>query len=220
MPGSATLAPPHALLSRQPRRWPRLRTVLVPPLLLTLALAGAACSDDKPESPTAGDTLPDTTTTEPAPTTTGPTTTTTTPPTPEEEVEAAYLDIVESYFRRLENPNPDDPTIAENHTGASLEVTRTRNEEALRSGQIDRFPSGSPPVPEILEVQLQGATLAVIEICLVDDVQVIERASGTVVNDEVATSLIEATLVLEESQWKVSEQNRLQRWPDAEGCDR
>lgn len=216
MPGPAALAPPHALPSRAPRRRPRLRAVLVAPLLLIFAVAGPACSDDEPESPTAGDTLPDTTTTEPAPTTTAPTTTT--PPTPEEEVKAAYLDIIESSFRRLEDPTLDDPTVEQNHIGSNRDTVLAELKSVIESEQVAKFPGSKAPAPEIISLELESPERATVRSCLIDNTQLIDEASGDVVNDVVSSNLEDATLVKTNGTWKLQLLTLVERWEDGEGC--
>lgn len=198
----------------------RLRTAAVASLLLTVLVAGPACSDDEPDAPTAGDTLPDPTTTDPEPTTADPTTTTTTPPTPEEEVEAAYLDITKTYFRRLENPDPADPSIARNHTGDSKRIIEAELDQLSMAGQIGRFPTGAAPKPSIISVELTGADEAVLQLCLVDDTQIVETVGQKVVNDDVSSRLVKTSLVRQHARWKVESLYLLKRWEDGNGCDR
>ncbi|MGI8711418.1 MAG: hypothetical protein ACR2LA_10545, partial [Acidimicrobiales bacterium] len=104
-------------------------------LVLGLALLAGCGGSDEP-SPAAGPTTSTTadttsTTVDPTSTTQAPSTAsstslppatvpTTAAPDPEAEVKAAYLQIMDAYFRRLQHPDPADPEIAANHTGASL----------------------------------------------------------------------------------------------------
>ena len=190
---------------------------------LRLALAAAfalllwSCSS---ESESARSVAPATTSSpEPPPETAEPTATTTTPQTPEQTVKAAYLAIIEMYFRRLEQPDPADATIAENHVTPSLETVTKRNLELQKLGQRDRFPSGRPPVPHVESVKIAGSQATVFN-CVVDDVIVEHADTDVVVDDSVATYRFRSELQFSRSRWKLAEQVVTMSWPDAKGCDR
>ena len=194
-------------------RFPRRHLLLA--LLVVLPLAACGGDDDPSAGPTADDTVVSTTsTTDPDPTTS----TATADPTPEQEVEAAYLEIVRSYYERLQDPDPDDPSISEAHTGASLAQVTNHNQEMLAAGQRERFTERGVPTPDVRNVTLEGDAIARIDNCYVDDVIVYVAATGAVVDDSASSLLVESVLVLEDGRWKLSEQLVIETTPGAEGC--
>jgi hypothetical protein len=59
---------------------------------------------------------------------------------------------------------------------------------------------------------------AVVQECFVDDGQVIERSTGRVLNDTVATHSVQADLIRVDGQWRVSAATLIQRWEGVAGC--
>lgn len=222
MPGQDA-APPTvpARVSRSRRRRSRLLPAALAPVVAVLLIAPACTKDDSP-NPTADAPGPTPSTTAAPATepTTDATTTTTAPPTPEQEVEAAYLEIVDRYYRRFEKPDPNDSSIAENHSGENQRITTDELTKVATAGQIARFPRGTPPVPTVLSVELMGENTALLRICLVDDTQIVEVSTMRVVNDVVSSRLIDTTLIRSDGRWKADSLRLVQRWEDGKGCKR
>ena len=59
---------------------------------------------------------------------------------------------------------------------------------------------------------------AEVQECVVDDRLVVVRATGEVINDEVATHNVRATLRLVDGVWKVSATSLVQIWEGVAGC--
>ncbi|HEX2577782.1 MAG TPA: hypothetical protein VHK88_15625 [Aquihabitans sp.] len=189
-------------------------------VLVATALAVGACSNDGEDAaPTAEATMPERTTTDPA-SVVERSTTTTTPPTPEEEVEAAYLEIMDAYFRRLERPNPDDPSIAVNHSGSSAvdvaEILTTLSD----AGQVARFSDDGPPTPKVERTEMLAVDRARLRSCIVDPTVLADRETGEVLNDAVSSRLVEAVLLRSGGAWKLDSLSVLERWADDRGCNR
>lgn len=185
---------------------------------LLLAPAAVGCSSDGPDGPSA--TVATTPTTEAGTTTEPEATTTTAAPTVEEQVEAAYLDIMATYFRRLTRPDRDDPTIDRNHTGASRDQVRAELQRYRDSNQAARLADGRAPVPEIESVAVAGGS-AVLQVCIVDDVQLIDLSTDKTVDDDVVSKQFKSTLKrVDAGAWKLESQERIGRWEDGDGCTR
>jgi hypothetical protein len=179
--------------------------------VVTAVLTGCSSADPDPRDDVA---KTSTTTTHPS------RSTTTAATSVEEEVETEYLEIMDAYYRRLQDPDPDDPTIEQFHTGASLKQVLERNADRKRQGLVSRFASNGVPVPRIELVTVATATSSSVTNCVVDDVQLVDAASGQVKDDSVASYAIRSDLALEGGRWKLEDQVVLERWPDSKGCTR
>lgn len=198
--------------------------------LAAVSLAAAGCSGGSDAAPTTSASTPrrttttTTSTTTAAPTTTAKPTTTGPPATvpslsTEEEAKAAYLKIIDRFYRRLQKPNSSDSSIAQNHTGPSLRQVKERVGELLRTGAVDSFTSRGLPRPHVISVRKQAETV-IINNCIVDDVVVRNKTTGKVINNEVDSVLLDSELVREGGHWKLRDQVALKSWKDANGCDR
>lgn len=162
------------------------------PVLLVVAFATAACSDNAvpvlelTTSTTTASTADSTTTSSSAPPTTEPATVTTTeaaaelfdPTTAQAEIEA-LMDALVELWRVDENTvfDPDDPRLEQIYTGEQLEIVREQFRDISESGHVvtGRFAIESFP-PAILFETRQTAAMAA---CQFDGLQ-LETADGTV----------------------------------------
>lgn len=195
-------------------------------LVAALAAAAVGCASESPDAgPTADDTVAkrtSSTTTGSTTTTTEDATTTTTTapkPTPKDEVEAAYLEIVKTYYDRLLDPNPDDPTIAAFHTGKSLQEALKQNKALRDAGAAGRYTTQGRPLPTVISIAIEGDS-AVVRNCLVDDVVIFNRATDNVLNDEVTSRLTRSQMKRIDGRWRLAEQQLVASWPDSAGCER
>ena len=195
--------------------------------LALLAGCGGSGGSDEP-SPAAGpatSTTADTTSTTQAPSTASSTSLppatvpTTAAPDSEAEVKAAYLEIMDEFYRRLEHPDPTDPTVSQNHTGPSLEQVKDRLADLVRDGAADVFTSRGVPRPQVVGIEVQGDE-AMVRNCIVDDVIVRRIKTGEILNNRVDSVLIESALVRMGSRWQLKDQVAVRSWPDANGCSR
>lgn len=171
--------------------------------LVGVLLVGCGDDDDSPSGSTRAPT---------SSTTAAPSTTT---PTLESEVEAAYLAYWEMGERLLEAPDPDDPEIerraidpARGQMADSLTTLRARD-RAVRHGPRHAH--------DVLSVTVQGTT-AIVRDCAIDDASIVDLRSGRTVDERLVTALYEATLVKQDSSWRVSEIDQPDGWEGIGGC--
>ena len=136
----------------------------------------------------------------------------------EEEVLAAwrgYRAALDEVNR--ENPDPDDPLLAEYATGEALETVRAAAARNRDEGLVVAFPENSISEMWTESVSIDGDT-ATVRSCEVDDGLLLRAENGEVINDDVVTYLLEATLVREDSRWKVSKVVTEAKWDGLAGC--
>lgn len=141
---------------------------------------------------------------DPAPTTTTPTP----PPTPEDEVSAAYLRATDAMARAFTTSNPDDPDLAQTQTSPALDDLRKVLLDRQTDGQVLRYPGGTPPSQVISTVVLTSEFEAILEVCIVDNAQLVDRATGSVLDDDVVSRHHEVHMVRADATWLIRE-NRL-----------
>ena len=178
-------------------------------------LAAAACGGDGG----GGDGEETTDSTTPS-TTTAPTTTLDEATRKEEAAQAAFLAYYDAFFEAAAEPvNPELPRLQELMTGDQQRIV-TRNLEAMRTnGQATRLPANSQrrQDPRIVELQADGSVH--VTSCEIDDSVVYDVNTGAVVNDDVVTNTISATLVEEAGQWKIVFSERTDTAPGMVACD-
>lgn len=155
-------------------------------IALALALAAATCGDD--EDP------PDRTTS------TTESSSSSTTPSPEDEVEAAYLAFAEMGARLLQAPNPDDPEIAQRASGEALGDLVDGLTTLRASNQ--RYELGPNYGHDVLSVDAQQDT-AVAEVCVVDDVSLVNSATGATEGTGITTAWSTVTLIRSGDGWLV-----------------
>lgn len=177
-----------------------------PTRLLVLAaavlLSAATCSDD-PEPPP-----------RPAPTTTAPATT----QSRAEADEAALRKLADDWFEVAEDLYREQGSgrdASEFLVDPYLEAFTSRLEAFQASGNSSIADPRS--AHEVGEVVIAGDT-ATIEECIVDADAVVD-ATGTTVNDEVATVRYTTTAVRTEDGWRFSERVELSERMDVETCE-
>lgn len=226
-------------LTGQPRLSSRARPALVLYALaavLVLALASCGSSDqtiggsstavDRTSSTRRSDTSVGTVTSIATTTTTAGTgATSTSTPSSSQSPDAAHQEIIDSYIaywdaRIAANtgvPNPQDPALARYATGRQLEGVIAETQKNLDEGKAFQ-PSPHPAnFRRVTVVSINGDSAQVQE-CFVDDGQVIERATGRVLNDAVSTQSVLGNLQRIDGQWRVSGSDLVQRWEGVGGC--
>lgn len=197
----------------------RIRFLVATVGALVLLVFAPACSNDDP-TPTADATAPDPPPSTTATPTSQPVTTTTAPPTPEQEASAAYLEITARHFRLLENPDSNDPSIAADHSGSNRRAIEEEMRTLAAAGQFVRYPDGEAPIPDVEVTEVEPGSRATLSVCLVDDSQVVDRATEEVVNDVVSSRLGDAVLIRADGAWRLDSQTLRERWADGKGCQR
>lgn len=210
-------------------RPPRGPVVAVAVLLI---LGGVACSNDDLAAPST------TTTTEANRTLTTTLTTTTTTgsttaseptassssssapagQTVEDEIIARYIGYWDARLAANSGtPNPDDPALRDYATGAQLDAVVAETRTYLEQGLALRHAENPVDLQQIHVIEVDGDR-AVVQECVVDDLVVVRRDSGDVVNDAVATHNVRGELLRVDGVWRVSEARLVQRWEGVAGC--
>lgn len=114
-------------------------------------------------------------------------------------------------------PNPQHPALAQYATGRQLEAVIAETRENLDTGRALQASPNPVNFRRVTVVSVDGDS-AVVQECFVDDGQVIERATGRVLNDTVATHSVQADLLRIDGQWRVSVATLVQRWDGVAGC--
>ena len=136
----------------------------------------------------------------------------------EEEVLAAWRGYREALDEvNRENPDPDEPLLAQYATGEALETVRAAATRNRDEGVVVAFPENSISEMWTESVSIDGDT-ATVRSCEVDDGLLLRAENGEVINDDVVTYLLGATLVREESRWKVSKVVTEAKWDGVAGC--
>jgi hypothetical protein len=137
-----------------------------------------------------------------------------------DEIVARYVSYWDARFAVLsgdEPGDPNDPRFAYFAIGAQL---------ASASAETQRFNDqgrrlARPPDPVDLQrvvVQSINDEEAQLQECFVDDALVVDRASGSVIDDDVVTLNSTATMRFVDGVWKLEEATVIQRWEGVAGC--
>lgn len=141
------------------------------------------------------------------------------------EVDPAKQEVIAAYARywavrlraNADTPNPDDPAFASVATGEQL-ATVIAETTRFRDQGVHMVPrSGAANLWSVRVVSLDGDAATVQE-CVVDDVMLVDRSTGSTVDDRIATHSVRGDLVKVDGAWKVSRAVLLQRWEGVAGC--
>lgn len=199
--------------------------------LAALALGGLilltpACAGDP--APTAGAGVPDAAgspppsgsgaaRTDPSPPATDPVTDAAADPVPEQTLVLAAADgYWSSFYEATRPPDPAHPSLARYTAGPALERTRREIDNERQLNQEVRLPPGSRSSSRALSVTIDDRR-AEVRTCVVDDSQLVDVPSGTVLNDEVVTTVIDLTLERRET-WVVVDAVKQAEWPGVRSC--
>ena len=205
----------------------RLHRVATAAAVGVLVVLLAACGDDDgPETSGTTTEAPATSTTSTAAATS--TTTdddgdgqsgTTAPGTSEEqEVVDRYVAYWDARFAANSGtPDPDDPALREYATGEQLDAVVAETRGNLEQGLAFRRADDPHDIQWVTVVEIDGDH-AVVQECVVSDGVVVERDTGEVVNDDVATHNVRGELERVDGVWRVSAARLVQRWEGVAGC--
>ena len=114
-------------------------------------------------------------------------------------------------------PNPHDPTLAELATGAQLDGVVAETQANLDAGRAFQERPDPKNFRKVTVVSVSGDD-AVVQECFVDDGLVVQRDTGVVINDTIATQNVRGELRRVDGQWRVSGSSLVQRWEGVAGC--
>ena len=175
-------------------------------LALGLVFVAACSNDDDLDAATTTTTRARSTTTEPG----------------GEAEEADLLARYEAYWEaRFEAnqppPNPDHPGLREYATGRQLEQVVEETRRNLEEEVALRHADSPAEEGWVKVVSIDGDTATVQE-CVVDDDVLYRYTTGDVVNDDVATHSVIATMSKVDGKWKLEGARLAQRWEGVAGC--
>lgn len=159
-------------------------------------------------------------------TTASPTTSVGSPPTASTAVsEPGHQAIIDAYIGYWDarfaansgTPNPADPALRRSATGAQLEAVVAETQENLDAGRAFQARPNPADYRRVTVVSVNGES-AVVQECFVDDGLVIDRATGDVLNDTIATHSVRGELRKVDGEWRVASTSLLQRWEGVNGC--
>lgn len=189
--------------------------------MLLVALAGAACSGGDDTASVKSSTTSTTRRSTATSATTAPADSTgTSQPggTVEDEITARYLAFWEARFAANQNPpNPDDPRLAELATGDQLENVIAETRRRRDDGLALRRPANSITRRDVTVRSVDG-DVATIQDCAVNDGVIYRVATGEVVNDDVVTQSVSATMRRVGGEWKLERATLVQEWQGVAGC--
>lgn len=160
------------------------------------------------------------TTTMPPTTTAGssPTASTTASEPGQQPIVDAYIGYWDARFAaNTGTPDPADPALRRYATGAQLEAVVAETQENLDAGRAFQARPNPANYRRVTVVSVNGDS-AVVQECFVDDGLVIDRATGGVLNDTIATHSVRGGLRKVDGEWRVASTSLLQRWEGVSGC--
>lgn len=182
-------------------------------LSLGLVLVATACSGD-------GGAASETSTTR-ATTTTRPGTTTTADPAVQTEADVvdAYEAASQAFVDAAAIPNPDFPALLESHVDPMLNQRRGVLTQLKFDGRVIRYPEGSQLNIEAESFELRDPEVAVLVVCVVDDGERYDAATGELLTDgQPGTSRWEVGMRLVDGRWRLAEQVQEEEWGGVAGC--
>ena len=190
------------------------RTVAMAVVLTALLLGCSGSTDrtsrsDNSGSPSSSSSVATTTTTTVA-------ATTTTTISQEEAVKAAYLAYWAMVDRLVQAPDPNDPEIALRVAEPALSDLVADVGTRLANGNRVRPPSPDQNQHRILDASVSGDS-ATIRDCFVDGRIVVDEG-GTVLDDKVVTSKLEAAFERNGGNWKLRSSQVLAEKPGVWTC--
>jgi hypothetical protein len=132
-------------------------------------------------------------------------------------VERAYRSAIEAFEATLIDPTAGSGRLDAWWAGPALASAASEVNTWAGFGQHLRFPEPSQRSIEVLSVSIDG-NAATLTSCVVDDGQIVDAASGSLLNDDVATVRESVGLSRVEGRWLVIERSRLDRQTGAGTC--
>jgi hypothetical protein len=131
---------------------------------------------------------------------------------------AAYQRFWKVWVAANDPPNPDDPEIADVETGHQLTGTIQAIQDKRALGEVVRLPPHSRYRHNATVQIASNGTVAAVSDCAVDDSILSNAATGQIIDNQIETQMIAATMTLTPQGWKVLDTRYLKTWPGVVSC--
>lgn len=140
--------------------------------------------------------------------------------TEEEAVEAAYEEASQARIEALAppTPDPDDPALAETHTGPMLEQVREVATGMRAERLAIRYPDDSERRVEVESVEFEDDDVAILELCIVDDGERVDLETGEVLAGGVFSGRVTAAMQRVDGRWKLAEREQGEQQEGTGAC--
>lgn len=129
-----------------------------------------------------------------------------------------YMAFWDARFAANTEPlRPDLPALREFATGAQLDSVIAETHQNAEDGVAFRRPAESVYERRVVVVE-RGGGVATLQDCVTSDGIVYRVADGHVIDDEVVTRNISATMRKVDGVWKLAASSELQEWEGVAGC--
>jgi hypothetical protein len=138
---------------------------------------------------------------------------------PETAISRAVDEFWLAYLAAHDPPNPDHPSLIDVAVGEQLTLlkerisTRRMVGESIRRSEQDAFTS-------TVRIRSLAAESSVVDVCVFDDLVVVDILSGRMVNDEVGTYRFEMSMVKRNGVWLVGMNRIVSYRAGADECER
>ena len=175
-------------------------------VVAVIACGGGDDDEDAGTDPTAEDTTTSPPTTEPA--------------SPEEEARAVYLEFVEVVYGLLTtDPDPDAPALQ--RVAVDPVLGSLKDNLATMRAEHHIVERGDQTRHEILDVTLDSAGSASLEVCSTGNDRTLDRDDGSIVDEGMSARFVDVSLVRgSDGVWRVSELATRQIFDGALECPR
>ena len=147
------------------------------------------------------------------------TTGTTETDTTQADVTAAYEAATAAFEQAGTIPDPDFPGVFDTHVDPMLNQVRGVLTQLKFEGAQFRFPEPSVRSVEVESFELRDPATAVLHVCVVDDGERYDVASGQLLTDgQPGTTRFTAALQNIDGRWLLAEQTLDEEWLGVAGC--
>jgi hypothetical protein len=176
---------------------------------VVVALGGCGGDDDEESTGTTA-----------ASTTSAPSTTLDEETQKEEAATAALFEYYDAYQEATAEPvNPQHPELQALITSEHKVVVTRNLEERQAKREAVRLPANTQTAHDIRSVELKPDGTVEIVDCQVDDSIVYEIESGHIVDDDVVSKLVVASMAVEGGDWKLAFSEIAETWSGVTACD-
>jgi hypothetical protein len=134
-------------------------------------------------------------------------------------VRAAYNASSRAFIDAAAIPDPNFAALTETHTGLMLEQREKVLAALKRDGRVIRYPANTKYHADIDDntFKLDG-DVAIFDVCVVDDGERVDVASGKVISGGVGTVQARAAMRRVDGVWKLAEREQIAEWEGVAGC--